>query len=284
MRFIFAKIKGLITLATLLCIVCGMCSIFCGDGVAMAENPKVELIASFYTFYGESSANRKHNVKVAVDKINGTTLAPEEEFSFNDIVGKRTEENGFKTAYIIQDGEFVEGIGGGVCQVSSTLYNAVLLADLTITRVQAHSLPVSYVAPSFDAMVSSGSDFRFVNTLSAPVTIKMSADGKYVKCDVYGVAGRKISRRSETIEILECETIYRDDDTLLFGQEVVEDSGANGLRSRGYLQYEGGGKVATRLIRTDFYAPQTKIVLRGTKQMSPTENMPNIGENANLSG
>jgi len=266
MRFIFAKIKGLITLATLLCIVCGMCSIFCGDGVAMAENPKVELIASFYTFYGESSANRKHNVKVAVDKINGTTLAPEEEFSFNDIVGKRSEENGFKTAYIIQDGEFVEGIGGGVCQVSSTLYNAVLLADLTITRVQAHSLPVSYVAPSFDAMVSSGSDFRFVNTLSAPITINMTADGKYVRCDIYGVAGRKVSRRSETIEIIPCEVVYRDDENMLFGEESVESAGMQGLRSKGYLEYETGGKVVTKLIRTDFYAPQNRVVLRGTKQ------------------
>ena len=283
MRFIFVKKTLLSTLLTLF-IVCCMSSVFNDNSIARAESPKVGLIASFYTYYGDSGENRKHNVALAVSKIDGTVLAPEEEFSFNDVVGPRREERGFKTAYIIQDGQFVEGVGGGVCQVSTTLYNAVLLADLTVTRVQAHSLPVGYVAPSFDAMVSSGSDFRFVNTLSAPVTIKMSADGKYVKCDVYGVAGRKISRRSETIEILECETIYRDDDTLLFGQEVVEDSGANGLRSRGYLQYEGGGKVVTRLIRTDFYAPQPKVVLRGTKPMSPTENMPNMGENTNLGG
>ena len=80
----------------------------------MAENPKIEMIASFYTYYGDSGDNRKHNVKVAVDKIDGVTLAPEDEFSFNDVVGARTEDNGFKTAYIIKDGEFVEGIGGGM--------------------------------------------------------------------------------------------------------------------------------------------------------------------------
>lgn len=241
----------------------------------MAENPKIEMIASFYTYYGDSGDNRKHNVKVAVDKIDGVTLAPEDEFSFNDVVGARTEDNGFKTAYIIKDGEFVEGIGGGVCQVSSTLYNAVLLADLTITRVQAHSLPVGYVAPSFDAMVSSGSDFRFVNTLSAPITIKMTADGKYVRCSIFGVAGRKVSRRSETVEVIPFATMYKDDETLLYGEEVIHTNGTAGLRSRGYLEYEVGGKVVSRLIRTDFYAPQSRVVHRGTK------GKPQSAENGN---
>ena len=265
MRFYFAKIQGLLAMATAVCIVCGMCSIFVCEGVAMGEEPRVELIASFYTYYGESGENRKHNVKLASEKIDGTILAPEEEFSFNDIVGKRTEEQGFKTAYIIKDGEFVEGVGGGVCQVSSTIYNAVLLADLTVTRVQAHSLPVSYVAPSFDAMVSSASDFRFVNTLSAPITIKMSADGKYVKCSIYGVAGRRVTRRSETVEVLPYDTVYRDDEAMLLGEEVIESGGMAGLRSRGYLEYEIDGKVISKLIRTDYYAPQSRVVLRGTK-------------------
>ena len=265
MRFYFAKIQGLLAMATAVCIVCGMCSIFVCEGVAMGEEPRVELIASFYTYYGESGENRKHNVKLASEKIDGTILAPEEEFSFNDVVGKRTEAQGFKTAYIIKDGEFVEGVGGGVCQVSSTIYNAVLLADLTVTRVQAHSLPVSYVAPSFDAMVSSASDFRFVNTVSAPITIKLSADGKYVKCSIYGVAGRRVTRRSETVEVLPYDTVYRDDEVMLLGEEVIESGGMAGLRSRGYLEYEIDGKVISKLIRTDYYAPQSRVVLRGTK-------------------
>ena len=266
MRFIFAKIKGLMAMATLVCIVCGMCSVFSRGDIAVGEVPKIELIASFYTYYGDSGANRKHNVGLASSLIDGTILNPEEEFSFNDVVGSRTEERGFKTAYIIKDGEFVEGVGGGVCQVSSTLYNAVLLADLTVSRVQAHSLPVSYVAPSFDAMVSSGSDFRFVNTLSAPITIKMVADGKYVRCSIYGVKGRKVSRRSETIEVMPFETIYRDDENILLGEESVESNGMAGIKSRGYLEYESGGKVTSVLIRTDSYAPQKRVVLKGTKE------------------
>lgn len=111
------------------------------------------MIACFSTYYGDSKQNRKDNVALACRKIDGTVLYPEDEFSFNDTVGARTMKNGFKSAYIIQNGEFVEGVGGGVCQVSSTLYNCALLCDLAITCVRAHSLPVGYVAPSFDALV-----------------------------------------------------------------------------------------------------------------------------------
>lgn len=270
MRFILSKkhsfvLPLILSTGLVLCIVCCMCSMFSKPIVARAEVPKIELISSFYTYYGYSSKNRAHNVELAVSKIDGITVYPEDEFSFNDVVGPRREERGFKSAYVIQDGEFVEGVGGGVCQVSSTLYNAVLLADLAVTKVHAHSLPVSYVAPSFDAMVSSASDFCFVNTLSQPITIKAEADGKYVRFSIYGVKGRKVTRQSETIETLDFETVYRDDDTILFGEEVVHSNGAQGLRSRGYLEYEEGDKVVTRLIRTDFYAPQNRIILRGTK-------------------
>lgn len=280
MRFIFDKIKVPLSTALIVFIVCCMSGIFFDKGVAQGEVPKVECISSFYTFYGDSGDNRKHNVALAVSKIDGVVVHPEEEFSFNDVVGPRREERGFKTAYVIVDGQFTLGVGGGVCQVSSTLYNAVLLADLVVTTVHPHSLPVSYVAPSFDAMVSSGSDFCFVNTLSYPVTIKATADGKYIRFSLYGVKGRKISRRSETVEIVECETVHIEDDTLLIGQEVVESAGANGIKSRGYLQYEVGGKVVTKQIRTDFYAPQKRVVRHGTMTTDIDEN--NVEKDENL--
>lgn len=231
---------------------------------ANASAPKVRLVASFSTYYGESSQNRKDNVALAARKIDGITLQPEDEFSFNDIVGARTEENGFKSAYIIQDGAFVEGIGGGVCQVSSTLYNCALLANLAITCVRAHSLPVGYVAPSFDAMVSSASDLRFVNTLSAPITIRMSADGNYLKAQIYGVEKFEIKRRSQTLEILPFEIEYRTDATLKAGEEMIDTYGKEGLKSQGFLDYYENGKLAKSvLVRQDFYAPQKRIVLIG---------------------
>lgn len=239
--------------------------------IATAVSDGQKLIARFSTYYGDSKQNRKDNVALACRKIDGTVLYPEDEFSFNDIVGARTVENGFKSAYIIKDGEFVEGIGGGVCQVSSTLYNCALLANLTITCVRAHSLPVSYVAPSFDAMVSTASDLRFVNTLSSPVTIKMLADGKYLKAEMYGIESCTIRRRSQTIETLPFEIEYRDDATLKLGEEVIDTYGKAGLRSQGFLEYYQNGKlIKTVLIRKDTYFPQKRIVLRGTADSALT--------------
>ncbi len=239
--------------------------------IATAVSDGQKLIARFSTYYGDSKPNRKDNVALACRKIDGTVLYPEDEFSFNDIVGARTVENGFKSAYIIKDGEFVEGIGGGVCQVSSTLYNCALLANLTITCVRAHSLPVSYVAPSFDAMVSTASDLRFVNTLSSPVTIKMLADGKYLKAEMYGIESCTIRRRSQTIETLPFEIEYRDDATLKLGEEVIDTYGKAGLRSQGFLEYYQNGKlIKTVLIRKDTYFPQKRIVLRGTADSALT--------------
>ena len=239
--------------------------------IATAVSDGQKLIARFSTYYGDSKQNRKDNVALACRKIDGTVLYPEDEFSFNDIVGARTVENGFKSAYIIKDGEFVEGIGGGVCQVSSTLYNCALLANLTITCVRAHSLPVSYVAPSFDAMVSTASDLRFVNTLSSPVTIKMLADGKYLKAEMYGIETCTIRRRSQTIETLPFEIEYRDDATLKLGEEVIDTYGKEGLRSQGFLEYYQNGKlIKTVLIRKDTYFPQKRIVLRGTADSALT--------------
>ena len=233
--------------------------------VANATSYAPKLIAHFSTYYGESSQNRKYNVELAARKISGTVLYPEDEFSFNDCVGRRTEANGFKSAYIIQDGEFVEGVGGGVCQVSSTVYNCALLAGLAISHVRPHSLPVSYVAPSFDAMVSSESDFRFVNTLSGPITLKVKTDGKFIRAEIYGLDDVSIRRRSETVEKIPFETEYREDDTLPLGKEVIDTYGKDGLKSEGYLDFFENGKLIKSVrIRRDTYKPQKRIILIGT--------------------
>lgn len=228
-------------------------------------NAKTQLIASFSTYYGDSSQNRKDNISLAASKINGVTLYPEDEFSFNDIVGARSKEHGFKSAYIIVNGEYVEGVGGGVCQVSTTLYNCALLCDLAITSVRAHTLLASYVAPSFDAMVSSTSDFRFVNTLSSPITIKMSADGKYLKAEIYGMEKYDIRRRSVTIEHIPFEIEYIEYDKLPVGTTQIDTYGKEGVKSEGYLDYYENGKVVKSVcIRRDTYSPQKRIILIGT--------------------
>lgn len=257
-----AAAAAAVCIAALSGILCGMTTL---ARTANAETPEITLIAKFSTYYGDSSDGRKHNVALAAKAIDGTVILPEDEFSFNDTVGARTKARGYRSAFIIQDGTFVEGIGGGVCQVSGTLYNCALLADLTVTCVHPHSLPVSYVAPSFDAMVSSSSDLRFANTLSAPVTIKMSADGKYLRAEIYGVSGGfDIRRRSETLETIPKETEYLPDASLSPGEEVVDTWGKDGLKSEGWLEYFTDGElVRTVRIRRDTYKPQKRIILRG---------------------
>ena len=243
------------------CILCGMT--FHPQSVSHAETPEITMIAKFSTYYGDSSENRKHNIALAAKAVDGSVILPEDEFSFNDTVGARTETRGYRPAYIIQDGTFVEGVGGGVCQVSGTLYNCALLADLVVTCVHPHSLPVSYVAPSFDAMVSSASDLRFANTLSAPVTVKMTADGKYLRAEMYGVSGGyDIRRRSETVATIPKEIEYISDSSLAPGEEVVDTWGKDGLKSEGWLEYFSDGVlVRTLRIRRDTYKPHAPTLL-----------------------
>ena len=268
-RDFIVKMLGQAVLALLVCFV-GV-TMKNDAKVSFAEEAKVGLNARFCTYYGDSSENRKSNVELACRKINGLILYPEEEFSFNGQVGERTVANGFKTAYIISDGDFVEGVGGGVCQVSSTLYNCALLANLAITCANPHSLPVSYVAPSFDAMVSSGSDFRFVNTLSAPIKIVMSANGRDLTAEIYGVDKTTIKRRSVTLEQIPFETIEKESEDVPFGEQIVDTTGKNGIKSQGYLDYYKDGKLTKSvLIRSDYYAPQKRVILIPPKQTPPT--------------
>ncbi len=243
------------------------------ENISFAETPSFRLIAKFSTYYGESSDSRKHNVALASSKINGLTLYPEEEFSFNDTVGKRSKENGFQSAFIISQGKFVEGTGGGVCQVSTTLYNCALLANLTITCVHPHSLAVSYVAPSFDAMVSSVSDLRFVNSLSAPITIKCVADGKFLKFEIYGHEQFNIRRRYEKVAVIPYQTTYVEDSSMQENQRIIDTHGIDGFQSKGYLDYYQNKKlVKTVQIRSDKYQPLNCIILTGKKPELKPEN------------
>ena len=161
----------------------------------------VALRGSFSTSYASSSSDRKYNVRHALEAFNGMIVAPNQEVSFNETTGSRTAENGYKKANVILNGVYVEGTGGGVCQSSTTLYNALLLADVEILEVNKHTLPSSYVWLAFDAMVSEGySDLRFKNSTDENLYIKTYSDDENVYVEVYGkpfMEGEKIVRRVE---------------------------------------------------------------------------------------
>jgi vancomycin resistance protein YoaR len=169
--------------------------------VVAEERPKVTaedlgkvgtLLGSFHTDYGASSDARRHNIEKAAGKINGTLLAPGEVFSYNTIVGPREPRLGWRNAPTYQDGQVVPGPGGGICQVSTTLYNAALRANLKIVERQGHSMPVHYVPAGCDATVNYGSiDFRFENSTPGPIYVAARTKGGELTFNLYGVPEAK---------------------------------------------------------------------------------------------
>ncbi len=147
-----------------------------------------DLISSFSTKYSTSNRNRTTNLIIASNKINGTVLMPGETFSFNQIVGKRTIEAGYKDAAIYQDGKVVDGLAGGICQISTTLFNCAVYANLDIIQRRNHQFVPSYVSAGRDATVVYGSqDFKFKNTRNYPIKIVCSVGEGLVKFSIYGL-------------------------------------------------------------------------------------------------
>ncbi len=239
-----------------------------------ALSPKnIVLRSKFYTSYSHSSKERKNNIKLASNAIDKTFIDVGGEFSFNKTVGARTTERGYKTSKIIVSGEFIDGVGGGVCQVSTTLYNAVLLAGLDIVEYHPHSLPVSYVSPSFDAMVSYNfADLRFINNTSNPIILHTITTDNTLTVEIYGEPNEYCYiRQSKTLEdipapkeqeILDEKGEYPE---LFIGQKKVVRYSKSGLKSQGYLSKLKDGKiVSTKKIRTDTYQAIRGLIVLGT--------------------
>ncbi|MDE6868275.1 MAG: VanW family protein [Clostridia bacterium] len=214
-------------------------------------------LSTFVTYFDGGNETRSHNIRLAAGTINGSILKNGEVFSFNQTVGERTAKRGFQPAKIIEKGEFVEGIGGGVCQVSTTLYNAALLCGCEICEYHPHSLSVSYVPPSCDAMVSGNYfDLKFKNVTGTTLYIRARTGKNYVAFDVYGRGdGNEYFYNSEVTGTIPAPEEITEDYTL------VKD-GKDGTESAGYLTVKRKGSVIKRkLVRRDKYAPIKKIVL-----------------------
>ena len=241
------------------------------------------LRGQFSTDYNKSTAERKHNVSLATKAINGFFLEKNAEFSFNSVVGERTTRRGYKMAKTIFNGKFVDGVGGGVCQVSTTLYNAVLVSGLKITEYHPHSLEVSYCSPSFDAMVNSGSaDLKFVNNTGMPIYIVGKANGKEVNFQIYGEKNsQKIERKSVVVgyeDVPQPEIIvdekgeYPD---LYEGETKTISYGKKGVKSEGYLIITlPNGKKKSVKIRKDSYMAirGIEVVGRAKKPLEEVKN------------
>ena len=146
------------------------------------------LLGTFSTYYNAGDTDRTTNLKLAANKINGYVLLPGETFSYNEVVGERTIAAGYREAPTYVNGQVVDGLGGGICQISTTLFNSVLLANLKIEELYNHQFIPSYVGAGRDATVVYGSkDFKFSNSRDYAIKITCSVKGGIAKFNIYGV-------------------------------------------------------------------------------------------------
>ena len=237
--------------------------------------------AEFSTNYSTSTKSRKHNVKLAVDKINGTVLDAGQIFSFNDIVGERSEERGFENSIVIENGQFTEGVGGGVCQVSSTLYNCALLSGVKVIERRAHSLVSNYVEPSFDAMVAGKDlDLKFVNDTGGKLYIKGIADGNDITFTFFG---EKPTLRYERVSVIISETKPEEDEIIsdsemFVGETLLLRKPKNGVKSEAYLVvYKGIERIKTIKLHCDVYKSVRGQLKVGNKPKEDIDNEEQIG-------
>lgn len=254
------------------------------------------LVSSFSTSYNNASANRNENLKVASEKIN-RMLLPDEVFYLSNQLEPFTEEEGYKNAGTIVNGKIEDSLGGGICQVASTLYNAVLLTDLEVVMRQNHSLTVSYVPLGRDATYNTGTiDFRFKNNSGYPMFIEGYCENNQVVINIYGHKSLKseydIKFESTVTEVIPAPaTKYVDDATLDEGKEVVDVTAIDGKRVNLYKLYYKNGVLEKRvLVNSSYYRARAAVIKRGTKKKTVTEtpdttDTPNINKNnSDISG
>ena len=225
------------------------------------------MISSAVTNASSSSSNRLSNIALAISLINGTCLEPGETFSFNETVGQRTTARGFKTAPAYSSGEVTQEVGGGICQVSTTLFNAAVKANLTITERNAHSLTVSYVDVGKDAAVDWGNkDLKFTNTTGDKVYICCYlSDDKRVHFGIFGKLlpdGMTITLESQKTGDVDYETEYRVNFTMASGSTKVVQNGKKGTSAVTYKVYwdaDGNELYREQLCKSNYRATKEII-------------------------
>ncbi|WP_026477737.1 VanW family protein [Alkaliphilus transvaalensis] len=228
-----------------------------------------DVMGSFSTVFDSQVTGRSTNISLASRSINGTLLMPGEVFSFNDKTGPRGVAEGYQEAPVILNGKLVPGIGGGICQVSTTLYNALVRADLEITKRQNHSLSVAYVPLGHDAAVAYGFlDLQFVNNTQHPIYVESSVAGNRISVNIYGKEFKDYSIKlfSEVVETIEPTVEVKKDPSLYIGDRKTEREAKRGYKVNTYKIYERNGQEFMKeLISKDTYSTVNGLVLEGTK-------------------
>lgn len=230
-----------------------------------------QTLAKYTTIYDAGNTNRAHNIALAAKTINGTILLPGETFSYNGILGNTNKEKGYKVGTAYVGGKVVESYGGGICQVSSTLYNAALYANLEIVERHNHSYAVNYVPAGRDATVAyGGKNFRFKNSRSYPIKIVASAKNGVVSISIIGIKEEKeyeVVLTSSVLSTTQNQTVYEKNSNLAEGKEKVIQKGYIGKTSIAYKILKYNGKTISKTVLSkDTYKPMNRIVQIGTKK------------------
>ena len=227
-------------------------------------------IATAITNASSSTSNRLDNIRQALSYINGYCLEPGETFSFNGVVGKRTTARGFKLATAYSSGDVTKEVGGGICQVSTTLFNAAVKSDLKIVERHNHSLTVHYVDSGKDATVNWDSqDLRFKNTTGDRIYIccYLTKD-KRVRVGIFGrklPAGESITVEAHTTQVIKYDTKYEPDRSLPFGETKVVSSGKNGCKAVAYkVRWDAdGNEISREVLCKSSYKAKSQVVAVG---------------------
>ncbi|MBR1623623.1 MAG: VanW family protein, partial [Pseudobutyrivibrio sp.] len=235
-----------------------------------------DLLGSFNTDYSSSSAARKNNVANGVGFINGTILYPGDEFSVLNTITPFSAENGYMLAGSYENGTTVETYGGGICQVSTTLYGAVREAELEIITRSCHSMIVTYVPPSQDAAIaeSGGKDFQIRNNKSYPIYIEGYCDGSKAYFSIYGKeedsASHSVEYETEITGVNIQNTTWVADPNVPLGKMTTTVSGHTGYSARLWkIVYENGEEVSRDVYNNSKYNPSNRTVTVGIASEDP---------------
>lgn len=236
------------------------------------------VIGEYSTSFQGSSQNRIENIRLSAQAFKGKLLMPGETMSFNETTGPRAKQFGYKEATVILNGEFTPDVGGGVCQTSTTLYNALLLADVTILQRSPHSIPSNYVNFGQDAAVAYGFlDLKFRNDFDYPIYIDSKVVGNRLYFYIYGDKQSRdytVKIESEIVETIPAEEEVIVDETLEPGSKVLVQAGRTGYRVNTYKSIIKNGKTVSRdLISKDFYRPKNFIYKIAKEAVDTSTNL-----------
>ena len=238
-----------------------------------------DLLSTFSTKYDASNIPRTSNLKLAMKKLNGVVVAPGETFSYNKTLGKRTAEAGYKEAGGFAGGKVVQTLAGGICQISSTLYDAVVYANLDIVERHNHMFLAGYVGAGKDATVVYGAyDFKFKNTRKYPIMIKTTIGSGVAKIDIFGIkedVEYEVEISTKVLSYTPFKVIREEDSSLAPGKEKVVQNGMNGCKSITYKILKLNGKEVSRtVLSSDTYDAMNKIIKVGVNKTVETSTEP----------